>query len=41
MLDNGARMCQTKWADSQLVTNDVRVAKPVLAHSTSKEWTLT
>jgi hypothetical protein len=40
MLDNGALVSQTEWADSQLVASDVRVAKQLLAHLTSKESTL-
>ena len=35
-LNNATLMSQTKWADSQLVTSHVCVAKPLLAHLTFK-----
>ena len=40
MLDNGSLKSQTRWANSQLLTSDVHVTKPLLAHLTSKESTL-
>ena len=40
MLDYSTLMSRTKWADSQLVTSKVRVAKPLLAHLPSKGFTL-
>ena len=39
MLNDGAPVSQTKWADNQLVTSDVPIAKQLLAHLTSKEST--
>ena len=40
MFDNGALMFGTKWAGSQLVTNNLSAANALLAHLTSKESTL-
>ena len=37
MLNDGALVSQTKWADNQLVTSDVPIAKQLLAHLTSKK----
>ena len=39
MLNDGALVSQIKWADNQLVTSDVPIAKQLLAHLTSKEST--
>ena len=39
MLNDGALVSQTEWADDQLVTSDVPIAKLLLAHLTSKEST--
>ena len=39
MLNDGALVSQTKWADNQLVTSDVPIAKQLLAHLTFKECT--
>ena len=39
MLNDCALVSQTKWADNQLVTSDVPIAKQLLAHLTSKEST--
>ena len=39
MLNDGALVSQTKWADNQLVTSDVPIAKQLLAHLTSKDST--
>ena len=37
MLNDGALVSQTKWADKQLVTSDVPIAKQLLAHLTSEK----
>ena len=36
MLNDSAPVSQTKWADNQLVTSDVPIAKQLSAHLTSK-----